>query len=382
MTKQKSKRERQQELFHVGGVFVFLTIVALFFILGLGDEADATVVTEQSQEGMNYELPDPDDLYRSGSKLEAVQKEQVRLNRENSQRVAQNTSFDMLNSLAAPKEAAPEPLDVENLLSKIEDEPDDFMEEERRIAAPAKSRGSRSVSSPKVEQERSVEMDWVDRELEKTQIDAAKRRLSVGLATHEDSLLLGLFPKSAPVVSSPAPVCELNRSQSSSSRRFTSVDFAQKKSASGDVLAVIHGAHRNVKSSDQVRIRLCQSVEIGNVTIPANTIIFGTTTFGDTRIDVKINNIEYNNNIYAFNGTVYDTDGGRGLYTGCNLVNATIREAAGDSYNRSKSGGTVWGSFSNVVDRVTDKISEARQNAARKDRVDLPIDHKIIIKLD
>ncbi len=387
MARQKSKRERQQGLFQVGGVFVFLTVVGLFFILGLGDETETLAMVDQPQEGMNYNLPDPEDMYASGSKLEAVKKEHVRLNRENTQRLAQNASFDMLNSLNAPKEIAPEPMnvDVEGLLSKIEDEPADFYEEEDKTPKTARARTGSALSKTKVQtdvDDDQVKMDWVDKELAKTEMESAKRRLSVGMATHEDSLLLNLLTVSQPVSHEMVASSEGPVPTARSRRGFSNVDLSPSKTTEGDVVAFIHGEHRNLKSSDQVRMRLSQAVKVGDVIIPKNTVIYGFATFGDTRIDVKINNIEYQNNIYAFNGTVYDTDGGKGLYTGYDLVNATLREAASDSYNRPSSGGSIFGSMSNVVNRVADKIDEARKNAARKDRVDLSSGHKLIIKLN
>ena len=99
MVEQKSKNDKQRNLLQVGGVFVFLTVVALFFILGGGDEDESLVMADDSSAGLNTSLPDPDDVYASEGKFEAVRKEQSRVSMEKSQQLAQNSSFDMLNTI-------------------------------------------------------------------------------------------------------------------------------------------------------------------------------------------------------------------------------------------------------------------------------------------
>lgn len=102
MTVQKGTRDKQKGLMQMGGVFVFITVIALFFILDLGDKEEPQRVADVAEEGLNTNLPDPNDVYRSGGKMEAVRKEHARLDGEMSQRKAQNASFDMLASLCAP----------------------------------------------------------------------------------------------------------------------------------------------------------------------------------------------------------------------------------------------------------------------------------------
>lgn len=375
MERRGDARTRRKNLLQVGGVFVFLTVVAIFFILDLGDEGGEPVMEKVMVSGINYDLPDPNDDYSSRSKLESVQREQSRLHAEKSQRRAQSASFDMLNSLRPSKTEVADPIEVENLLAKIEDEPLTQMqpEEEMREEKPiVRKKRAASVSTLSCVDERTVS---IDEEIESIKREDAQRRIDFGVGTRKDSILLGLY--SPPNKEVKKPVEE--KTPVVRQRRFPTEEITTDERSAGEIRAVIHGDQHKVRSSSQVKIRLCEPVKIGNVTIPESTIVDGFVTFLDNRVDITIKGIRYKDAIYPFNGVVYDNNAQRGLFTGRDLVNETVRDAASDSYAKSTSG-NVWGVMSNVVNKVSGRVDDLRRKASRDDHVDLPANYKIFIR--
>lgn len=379
MSAKNNRVDKQKGMFQVGGIFVFLTVVALFFIFDLGGEDSEGPREESVPMGLNVNMPDPGNVFSSEGKMEAVRKEQGRLDRERTQMTAQSASFDMLQSLSAPKET-PVRVDVENLLDKIEDEP---------MASGSGTSGLGGEIQMESRPSSQAQMDVTDRridslkqEVKKVREKEASRRVQYGLGTKQDSLLLNMKSpvKEEKITSSniiePAP-----SRRNSSGRGFPVDKLNEKGSKKGDICAVIHGNQPRIRSSSQVKIRLCEPIELEGVVIPRNTIVDGTATFTESRVDIVIKGVKYQNRIYAFNGVVYDQDTRRGLYTGRNLVNEAARESASDSYSRSMGSGLT-GVVSNVVDKVGDRFDDWRRKVSSDDHVDLPANYKIFIKME
>lgn len=384
MVEQKSKNDKQRNLLQVGGVFVFLTVVALFFILGGGDEDESLVMADDSSAGLNTSLPDPDDVYASEGKFEAVRKEQSRVSMEKSQQLAQNSSFDMLNSLSAPREEKTEPVNVDDLLSKIEDEVTVDSPQDQTPTPTKESSGSaRTVSSTRTKG--SSQLDSIDAAIRKSRMDDARRRVGNHLGTHADSVLLGLYVKPKP---HPVAVVEEENSNEHApqgEKTFNRDDINVKNDRKeGSIQAVIHGEQKNVHSSSQVYIRLLEPVTINGTKIPANTIVVGSVTFSDNRVNVTTNSITYKGNLYPFKGVVFDkNDGGVGLYTGENLANEVAKEGGQSAISGSDqrvSGG--YSMVTKVTNTLIDGTKTVLEKAQRKKSVDLPANYKIFIKLE
>lgn len=382
MTEQKNKTEKQKNLLQVGGIFVFLTIVALFFILGGGGEDEVTTSVEESTSGLNTSLPDPDDVYASDGKLEAVRKEQSRMSMEKNQQLAQNSSFDMLNSLNAPKDERSKQVDVDELLSKIEDEvtadsPQDL------APTPKESSGSAgAVSSARTKG--SNKLDSIDAAIRKSRMDDARRRVRNGLGSRADSALLGLnkTPAPKPVV---RPVEERSTVNVSQGRKGFKTENAQS-TGGGDkatIQAVIHGEQKGVRSSSQVFIRLLEPVTIKGTTIPASTNLIGSVVFSENRVMITTESIKFNGDLYPFRGTIYDQDGMRGLYTGENLANDVAKEGGQSAISGTDQHVTNgYSMVTKVTNTLIDGTKTVLEKAQRKKSVDLPANYKIFIKLE
>lgn len=382
MVEQKSKIDKQRNLLQVGGVFVFLTVVALFFILGGGGDDESLAVADGSPAGLNTSLPDPDDVYASEGKFEAVRKEQSRVSMEKNQQLAQNSSFDMLNSLNAPREEKSKQVDVDELLSKIEDEVAADSPQDLAPTPTKESSGSaRAVSSARTKG--SSQLDSIDAAIRKSRMDDARRRVRNGLGSRADSALLGLNRASAPkpVV---RPVEERSTANVPQGRKGFKTENDQS-TGGGDkatIQAVIHGEQKGVRSSSQVYIRLLEPVTIKGKTIPASTNLIGSVVFSENRVMITTESIKFNGDLYPFRGTIYDQDGMRGLYTGENLANDVAKESGRGAISESNqhvSGGNM---VTKVTNTLIDGTKTVLEKAQRKKSVDLPANYKIFIKLE
>ncbi len=374
----KSKIDKQKGLLQVGGVFVFLTVVALFFILGDGFGDGSEEMAETVTTGLNTELPDPDDVYASRGKLEAVRKEQSRVDMERNRHLAQSSSFDMLNSLSAPKDDKIEPVDVDKLLGESGTEVDAAEPEPQPQPAPevapvqvkpsAKSSSASRASSAKPAQPSTT--NWLDEGKEERRIASAKRRIDRHIGTHEDSLLLGLAEeKKAPAKSI------------ASKGGFNGINEQQQLYGRTQIRAVIHGEQKNVRASSQVKLRLLESVTVNGVVIPKNTFVVGKVTFGENRVDITTEKINYNGDLYAFNGTVYDMDGMKGLYAGDNLLNDVAKKSGEGALSESDFSTSRTGIISRTGQTIVDGTKMVIQKRQRLDKVDLPANYEVYIHI-
>lgn len=382
MVEQKSNIDKQRNLLQVGGVFVFLTVVALFFILGGGGDDESLTVAEDSPTGLNTSLPDPDDVYASEGKFEAVRKEQSRINMEKNQHLAQSSSFDMLSSLNAPKEEKPEEVNVDDLLSKIEDDEPAAQPDE---PAPAKEepRVSTKSSSSVKKTGTMTREDSLNAMIRKARKEDALRRVRNGLGTHADSVLLGLNrPAPKPAV---RPLEERSVASVSQGRKGFKTEDAKSTRGSdkATIQAVIHGEQKGVRSSSQVFIRLLEPVTIKGTTIPASTNLIGSVVFSENRVMITTESIKFNGDLYPFRGTIYDQDGMRGLYTGENLANDVAKESGQNAISGTDQHVTNgYAVVSKVTNTLIDGTKNVLEKAQRKKSVDLPANYKIFIKLE
>ena len=383
MVEQKSKNDKQRNLLQVGGVFVFLTVVALFFILGGGDEDESLVMADDSSAGLNTSLPDPDDVYASEGKFEAVRKEQSRVSMEKSQQLAQNSSFDMLNSLSAPREENTKQVDVDELLSKIEDEVSATPVEEP-VPVKEESRTTVKTSSSMKKAGTVSKEDSLNALIQKARREDALRRVRNGLGSHADSVLLGLngAPAPKPVIRNVEEKSAANVSQGRKGFK-TDNDKSTGVGNKATIQAVIHGEQKGVRSSSQVYIRLLEPVTINGTTIPASTNLIGSVVFSENRVMISTESIKFNGDLYPFRGIIYDQDGMRGLYTGENLANDVAKEGGQNAISGADqhvSGG--YNMVTKVTNTIIDGTKSVLEKTQRKKSVDLPANYKIFIKLE
>lgn len=100
----------------------------------------------------------------------------------------------------------------------------------------------------------------------------------------------------------------------------------------GTIRAMIYG-DQDVVSSGRVKMRLLEPVSVRGITIPANTLVYGTGSFTAERVNVKISAIQFENHILPVSMTAYDMDGMVGVYVP-NIMGLTeAKQAVGQSVN-------------------------------------------------
>ena len=81
----------------------------------------------------------------------------------------------------------------------------------------------------------------------------------------------------------------------------------------GTIRATVFG-NQDVVSGARIRLKLLQSIKVRGVVIPEGAILFGTGSFSTQRVQIKINDLVYEDHIFPVNMTVLDIDGIAGVY--------------------------------------------------------------------
>jgi len=96
------------------------------------------------------------------------------------------------------------------------------------------------------------------------------------------------------------------------------------------IKAEVYG-NQTLVSGAVIKLVLLQDINLGGVTVPRNTFVFGKCALSGERLAVEINSIQFNSSIYPVNLSVYDVDGLAGIY----VPGAIARDAAKKSSNET-----------------------------------------------
>ena len=108
---------------------------------------------------------------------------------------------------------------------------------------------------------------------------------------------------------------------------FNTVGDTSQDIGKNTIKACIHD-NQTVMNGQSVRLRLLEALQVGNIIIPKNTHLTGIAKVQQERLDIDVESIEYNGNIFSVELTVYDTDGQKGLATPTTLERQSITEGA------------------------------------------------------
>lgn len=108
---------------------------------------------------------------------------------------------------------------------------------------------------------------------------------------------------------------------------FNTVGDTSQNIGKNTIKACIHD-NQTVMNGQSVRLRLLEALQVGNIIIPKNTHLTGIAKVQKERLDIDVESIEYNGNIFSVELTVYDTDGQKGLATPTTLERQSITEGA------------------------------------------------------
>lgn len=78
----------------------------------------------------------------------------------------------------------------------------------------------------------------------------------------------------------------------------------------------------------QLQIRLLEQMRVGDMILPANTLVMGSCRIGGERLEVTINSIQYAGNIIPVELQVHDLDGQQGIFVPNNDEVKAVKEVA------------------------------------------------------
>lgn len=120
------------------------------------------------------------------------------------------------------------------------------------------------------------------------------------------------------------------KAQTNQNSFFSLEDDSITEQVQNALQAVVHQTQTIVNGST-VKLRLSSEVSVNGVLIPKNSFLFGIAALKGERLEIKIDNIKYQNSIFPVELSVYDMDGIDGIY----IPGAINREVAKASADRS-----------------------------------------------
>ena len=106
------------------------------------------------------------------------------------------------------------------------------------------------------------------------------------------------------------------------------------------ISACIYG-NQTVTDGQKVRLRLLEQMRVGDIIIPANSVVTGSARITGERLGIGITSIEYAGSIYNVKLNVYDTDGQEGIFIPGSMELNAAKEVAANM-------GTSMGSSINI----------------------------------
>ncbi len=289
--------KKQQQFLHTVSVMVTLFAVLLFYLLGGGSAVGSSTAAAPVAVGVNVQLPQATNQELSGGRIEAMQRMQAEEDANmRTHAKQQSSSFRWLQQDTTAKPMAEE---------KTVQPPVRTVASGRSVAAPTAVRVGRRPPKP-------INVDSViavkQREFEQKHgisitTGEATTALS-GLANEPTSLATVVQPMHAGFYG-----------------------LASDANPTAPIRAVVHGVHKNLQQGAIVKLRLLDAIEIEHTQIPPNTFLYGKLSLASCRAMIKIQNIQYQNRIFPFSGTIYDKDGFEGLYVPDNHIDEATRKA-------------------------------------------------------
>ena len=375
-------------IIHACFLFIFMGSCGLFYILREEGESPSTRVEKPRSCNVDT-IPDIVSDEVADNRLEAFNQATALLTQEQKEKELQEEHNSFHFFAEEVSEANSDVLSEE--ADKVEMESEVALSSARRSAgiresSVASSRPAKTVSQTYTEVSLSSEEPDSDdyyAQLEAQKIKEKKEReqrlyeLYYGKKTVEEGQKEELSNHMSEDADDPSKV----KSGSSGKGGFKTMGGSSSATQKGSIRAVVHGEQKNITASSQVKLRILDPIEVDGFSIPKNTIILGQASFRENRVNITIENIAYNNNVYPFRGTIYDQDGFQGIYFPDNLVNDVKKEAGSET---TSSADIKLGSLSGIVstgaNAIVNATKSATSGAIRETKVTLPANYKLIIK--
>lgn len=288
--------KQQQKFLHTVSVFMALFAVLVFYLLGGGTQQEVAAEQAQAAGGVNVQLPQAVNQELSAGRVEAMQRIQAEetINLRTHER-QQSSSFRWLQQDTAveQEEVAAQPAPAE-------------------VAAPKQKMVHRSNVGATRRPPKPLNVDSITAAKQKE----FEQKYGISLSLDE------MVPSAAVEGAKASPTATVVQP--------THAGFyglASDANPTAPIRAVVHGVHKNLQQGAIVKLRLLDAIEIEHTQIPPNTFLYGKLSLASCRAIIKIQNIQYQNRIFPFRGTIYDKDGFEGLYVPDNHIDEAARKA-------------------------------------------------------
>ena len=149
------------------------------------------------------------------------------------------------------------------------------------------------------------------------------------------------------------------------------------------ILACIY-EDQSVMDGQNVRLRLLEPLQAGNIIVPKNSLLSGTARVQGERMDITISSMEYNGNIIPVELAVYDSDGQKGLSVPSSLEMQALNEGManigaglGSSFTVNQNAGAAI--VSDLTRGVLQGGSQYLSKKFRTVKVTLKADYKVML---
>lgn len=341
----------QQKLFHAASVMVWVFAILVFYVLGGGSAQGLQEAT--AVQGLNTSIPEADAQELSATRLEAVMRQNLSDSDEaHTLHKQRSSSFDWY---------VEEQTQTDQQIPQIASEP---AEPPVTQFKPAATKSRVGTARRRYEQERADAYKQRQEQLQQIR--------NMFLHSQGDQQQTTQQAAAAP----PKPKATVVQS----GRQTGFYGLSEATTPTTDIRAVIHGEHRNLQRGSIVKLRLLDNIQIENNIIPANTFLYGQLSFSSRRAMIRIDNIQYNQTVYPFSGTIYDNDGFEGLYVPDNKIDQAGRKAGGQILGQNKISLSGPAFIASTANAALGAIQSVAQQVVVEDKINISSNYQVTIK--
>lgn len=348
--------KEKQKLYHVASVMVWVCCVLVFYVLGGGTQAGVVEATESAHAGINLTIPQAHTQDLSDTRLQAVMRQNVAQSRDENTLQKQNASafqWHVEEQPEAHRQAAvvdvPLPVTPPAVSQALPPRP-------KRKVGTARRRFERErqeaflAKQEQIKQLMQLYMPQVQPQQTTQPVAAAPDTLPKAYVVQAGTSQAGFYGLATPT----EPITHIR--------------------------AVVHGEHKNLQRGAVVKLRLLDAIRIEDTLIPANTFLYGKLSFASFRAMITIQNIQYQQQVFPFRGTIYDNDGFEGLYVPNNRVEEAGRKAGAQalgSANIRVPGASYIGS---MVNSALGAVQSVAQQTVSEQKITISSNYLVTIK--
>lgn len=412
-----TKKLPQKEVFmHILSIFGLIALCGFYFLFDGGTELNTQETAQAHQEAGLLTIPNATDRGIAQTRQEA----QKRINARDEafaqlDNVQNRTAFDFWDNdpEAQANETAAEPTKktdgtqtsqkgksgdkkVEQQLNQTQTMLRGLIEEEPPVTTPEGTHQATTSSATKATggatNSGAASSTTTDPENPVERVKRKQAQRKAELKRQEDSIMVayGLAPASTTTDNENASSSSVKSESTEQTVQpaaaqkkksgFNTLGGGSQKGSSNSIRAVVHGEHKDVRNGSIVKLRILEDLIAGNVTVPRNSFLYGKASFSSGRLMIKIDGINYNNNVLPFNGSIYDNDGFEGISAPDNVIDETKKEAGSSAVQglpTSISGGGLIGS---TVSAIGQAIKSSANQAIKDQKITISANYKLTIK--